>query len=90
VMLGLTRVGQWARMTVSDNGVGIPPESLSRVFDRFYRVDAARSRESGGAGLGLAIAQHIAAAHGGRIEAASDGVPGRGAVFSVWLPLDAG
>ena len=57
------------------------------MFERFYRVDKARSRALGGAGLGLSIAQRIAHLHGGRIEVASDGVPGHGATFSVWLPL---
>lgn len=87
VTLGLARVDTWARFTVADTGLGIPPAELPRIFDRFYRVDKARSRALGGAGLGLAIAQRIAHMHGGRIEAASDGVAGHGATFSVWLPL---
>lgn len=73
----------WAEVTVSDTGVGIPPEDLPHVFERFYRGDAARSRE-GGTGLGLAIARMIAEAHGGRIEAESE--PGRGSTFRVLLP----
>jgi signal transduction histidine kinase len=87
VSLGLSLVNGWARLVVSDTGVGIPPEELSHVFERFYRVDKARTRSEGGAGLGLAIAQRIAQVHGGRIEAASDGATGRGSTFSVWLPL---
>ncbi len=87
VTLGLGCVGQYARVTVSDMGAGIAADELTRIFDRFYRVDKARSRALGGAGLGLAIAQHIARLHGGRIEAASEGVAGRGSTFSVWLPL---
>ncbi|MBI3762436.1 MAG: HAMP domain-containing protein [Chloroflexi bacterium] len=87
VTLGLARVNNWARLTVSDTGPGIPAEDLSRIFERFYRVDKARNRAQGGAGLGLAIAQRIARMHGGRIEVASEGVPGRGSTFSVWLPL---
>jgi two-component system OmpR family sensor kinase len=87
VSLGLSLVNDWARLVVSDTGVGIPPEELPQVFERFYRVDKARTRSQGGAGLGLAIAQRIARIHGGRIEVASDGVNGHGSTFSVWLPL---
>ena len=88
VTMGLARAaGEWARLTVTDTGIGIPPQELPHLFERFYRVDKARSRALGGAGLGLAIAQRIVHLHGGRIEAASEGVPGRGSTFSVWLPL---
>jgi signal transduction histidine kinase len=87
VTMGLALVDEWVRITVSDTGVGIPPEELPRIFDRFYRVDKARSRALGGAGLGLSIAQRIAQLHGGRIEAASNGLDGGGTTFSVWLPL---
>jgi two-component system OmpR family sensor kinase len=87
VSLGLSKVNGWARLVVTDSGVGIPPEELPQVFERFYRVDKARTRSQGGAGLGLAIAQRIAHIHGGRIEVASDGVNGHGSTFSVWLPL---
>ena len=69
---------------VSDTGRGIPPQELPRVFDRFYRVDKARSREAGGTGLGLAIARWIAEAHGGSIRAES--TPGVGSTFTVELP----
>jgi signal transduction histidine kinase len=79
--------GHWARITVSDTGIGIPLDELPHIFERFYRVDKARSRAMGGAGLGLSIAQRIAQLHGGRIEAASDGQAGHGATFCVWLPL---
>lgn len=72
-------------VSVSDDGEGIPPEDLSRVFDRFYRVDTARDRERGGSGIGLAIASGIVRAHGGRIEAFSDG-PGSGARLVIALP----
>jgi two-component system phosphate regulon sensor histidine kinase PhoR len=64
---------------VRDDGAGIPAESLERVFERFYRVDKARTREQGGTGLGLAIAKHIVQAHGGKIWAHS--APGQGAAF---------
>ena len=85
--IGLSLVNGWARLVVTDTGMGIPPEELPHVFERFYRVDKARTRSQGGAGLGLAIAQRIAHIHGGRIEAASDGATGHGSTFSVWLPL---
>ena len=75
---------RFAIIRVADTGVGIPADALPRLFERFYRSDSSRARETGGAGLGLAIAQAIAVAHGGSIEATSDG-PGRGAVFAVRL-----
>ncbi|MDE3070299.1 MAG: two-component sensor histidine kinase, partial [Acidobacteriota bacterium] len=71
-------------IAVSDDGPGIPPEQLERVFERFHRVDGARSREAGGSGLGLAIARAIVEAHGGQIRAES--APGHGATFRVELP----
>jgi signal transduction histidine kinase len=69
---------------VSDTGSGISAEVLPRIFDRFYRADAARSRNSGGAGLGLAIVQQIVFLHGGDLRIASE--PGRGTTVSVLLP----
>jgi two-component system, OmpR family, phosphate regulon sensor histidine kinase PhoR len=69
---------------VSDTGPGIPPEHLPRVFERFYRVDKARSREAGGTGLGLAIVKHLALAHGGEAYVASE--VGAGSEFSIKLP----
>ena len=70
---------------VKDSGIGIPAESLPRIFERFYRVDKGRSREMGGTGLGLAIAKHILLQHGGRIWV--DSSPGEGSVFHFALPL---
>jgi len=74
-----------AEIEVRDTGIGIDPEALPRIFERFYRVDPARSRETGGAGLGLCIAKTIAEAHGGRIEVQSN--PGAGSTFTLLLPL---
>ena len=74
-----------AVMAVTDTGIGIPPEALGHVFERFYRADDARTRDSGGAGLGLAIAQKLVDEHGGRISAES--TPGKGSTFTVTLPL---
>ena len=72
-------------ITVSDTGIGIPQAEQERIFERFYRVDAARSREAGGTGLGLAIARHIVEAHGGRIWAES--TVGQGSDFHFSVPV---
>ena len=69
---------------VSDNGIGIRPEEQERIFERFYRVDYGRSRESGGTGLGLSIVRHIAVTHGGSIRVWSR--PGQGSTFTLRLP----
>jgi signal transduction histidine kinase len=74
-------------LTVRDTGSGIPSEYLSRIFERFYRVDPARSREHGGTGLGLAIVKHLVEAHGGRVEAES--TLGRGTTIRMTFPLTA-
>jgi two-component system phosphate regulon sensor histidine kinase PhoR len=71
-------------IAVSDTGIGIPKADQERIFERFYRVDAARSRESGGTGLGLSVAKHLVEAQGGHIEVQSE--IGRGSTFSVFLP----
>jgi len=74
------------KVDVIDNGIGIPPESLPRVFERFYRVDKARSREQGGTGLGLSIVKHIIDVHRGSVQVESK--VGRGSAFSFLLPLN--
>ena len=85
VTLGLACVGDWARVTVTDTGPGIPQDELPHIFERFYRVDRSRKRtERGGAGLGLSIAYWITRGHEGRLEVASE--IGKGTTFSVWLP----
>ena len=78
------RGGTWIH--VRDTGVGIAAEHLSRIFERFYRVDPSRSRNEGGTGLGLAIVKHLVEAHGGRVTAES--APGRGTTVSAFFPAD--
>lgn len=85
VEITLTVEGAAALIKVSDTGIGIAAEDLPYIFDRFYRVDKARTREVGGAGLGLSICKEIVMAHGGSIDAAS--AAGSGTVFTVRLPL---
>lgn len=72
------------RICVSDTGVGIPPKDIPRIFERFYRVDRARSRELGGTGLGLSIVKHIVEAHGGKVSAQSE--VGKGSQFILTFP----
>lgn len=78
-------IGREAVITVSDTGIGIPTSDRERIFERFYRVDAARSREAGGTGLGLSIAKHIVEAHNGRLWV--DSVIGEGSKFSFSIPI---
>ena len=74
----------YVEITVSDNGIGIPPQEVDRIFERFYRVDYARSRANGGTGLGLSIVKHIAATHGGDVSVWSQ--PGSGSTFTIKIP----
>jgi two-component system sensor histidine kinase SenX3 len=74
----------YVEITVSDNGIGIPAAELERIFERFYRVDYARSRANGGNGLGLSIVKHIAAIHGGEVSVWSQ--VGQGSTFSIKIP----
>jgi signal transduction histidine kinase len=76
--------GDSVRISVADQGAGIPPEDLPRIFERFYRVDKSRSSEQRGTGLGLSIVKHIAQLHGGSVEAKSD--VGKGTAITVMLP----
>ena len=85
VRVSLSGRGKTVTLTVTDNGIGIPPEEQAHIFDRFYRVDKARSRATGGTGLGLSIVRQMVQLHGGQITLASE--PGRGSTFTVTLPV---
>ena len=85
VQVKARRSGDWVEVTVCDQGVGIPQRDLDRVFERFYRVDRARSRSTGGTGLGLSIVRHVASNHGGEVSVTS--VEGEGSTFVLRLPV---
>jgi signal transduction histidine kinase len=88
IMLAAEVEGAGLKISVADNGVGIPPADLPHVFERFYRVEKARNRRSGGTGLGLSICKEIVEAHGGTIRAESE--LGKGTSIVLWLPLTRG
>jgi len=84
VGVGVRRAGDLVEIAVVDQGIGIAPRDQTRVFERFYRVDPARSRDTGGTGLGLSIVKHVVAEHGGDVVIWSR--PGRGSTFTLRLP----
>jgi two-component system, OmpR family, sensor histidine kinase SenX3 len=85
VSVSRRRCGRWVEIAVTDRGIGIAPEHQKRVFERFFRVDPARSRATGGTGLGLAIVKHVLANHGGEVRLWSS--PGTGSTFTMRLPV---
>jgi two-component system sensor histidine kinase SenX3 len=85
VSVSRRQVGDTVEIAVTDRGIGIAPEHQKRVFERFFRVDPARSRATGGTGLGLAIVKHVLANHGGEVRIWSR--PGTGSTFTMRLPL---
>ena len=86
IELGLARKGDRLVLTVCDFGPGIPPDEHAQIFERFYRARAIRLKPIRGSGIGLALVQHIARAHGGDAEVESN--PGHGSTFSIWIPID--
>jgi len=85
VQVRVTSLGEVVQIDVADRGIGIPQRDRERIFERFYRVDRARSRLTGGTGLGLSIVRHVAVNHGGDVRVESE--EGRGSTFSLVLPL---
>jgi len=86
VKINLRNKNGGVELIVSDTGIGLAEEHLSRIFERFYVVDKSRSRKTGGTGLGLAIVKHIVLLHQGKITVTS--APGVGTTFTVWLPRE--
>jgi two-component system sensor histidine kinase SenX3 len=88
VEIAAARVDDWVEIAVHDEGIGIPTKDLERIFERFYRVDRARSRQTGGTGLGLSIVRHVTSNHGGEVLVAS--CEGEGSTFTLRLPAAEG
>ncbi len=88
IVLSVSAEDRWVVIGVADTGEGIPSDHLPPIFEPFYRVDQARSRSSGGAGLGLALVQEFVEAMGGQVTVQS--TPGEGSCFRVLLPVSAG
>ena len=88
VEVGASTDGRIFELAVRDHGIGIPSRDLDRIFERFYRVDRGRGRDTGGTGLGLSIVRHIASNHGGEVLVES--VEGEGSCFTLRLPAQAG
>ncbi len=84
IQINVVKTDSGVSCSIEDNGMGISKKHLPRLFERFYRVDKARSREQGGTGLGLAIVKHIVQAHGGHVTV--DSIPGKGSTFTIHLP----
>ena len=84
VTIGVSVVDEVVEVSVADQGIGIPERDLERIFERFYRVDPARSRATGGTGLGLSIVKHVSANHGGEVRVWSS--EGSGSTFTLRLP----
>jgi two-component system sensor histidine kinase SenX3 len=85
VVVRVTHDGDEVQIGVRDHGIGIPANDIERVFERFYRVDVARSRQTGGTGLGLSIVRHVMANHGGEVTVESR--LGEGSTFVLHLPV---
>ena len=84
VLVSASGKGGSVDISVTDQGIGIPPGEIDRIFERFYRIDPARHRSTGGTGLGLSIVKHVAATHGGEVRVWS--VEGQGSTFTLTLP----
>ena len=86
VIVGLSKEKHHIKITVEDNGIGIKDEDIPYIFERFYRVDSSRNKETGGTGLGLSIVRNLVEAHGGVIYVESE--IGKGTKFTLLFPLD--
>lgn len=86
VLLEVMAAGDYVKINVTDTGIGIEPQHITRIFERFYRIDRDRSRKTGGTGLGLAITRHIVESHEGKIEVESE--LHKGSTFTVYLPIE--